>query len=152
MSEITNILDEMKRIHETGAWHGKSLKEILSGVTAQQAAAKPVAGNHTIWEFVRHITEWEDVFGARLRGQAMDAPAEGDFPPVREDDSKAWEATLKRLDATHKQLMETIALLSDADLQKTVPGKDYSVGFMLHGLVRHHVYHAGQIGLLKASR
>lgn len=151
MSEMANLLDELKRIHEADAWHGRSLKEILSGLTAEQVASKPVAGNHTIWELVRHIAEWEDVFCERLQGYAMDAPVEGDWPPVRATDSDAWKTTLARLDETHNRVIKITSALTDLDLQKKVPGKEYTIGFMLHGLVRHNVYHAGQIGLLKTA-
>jgi len=33
-------------------------------------------------------------------------------------------------------------------LRETGAGKDYMVLYMLRGLTRHHVYHAGQIALL----
>ena len=39
MSEVANVLDELRWIHEGDAWHGAALKESLSGVTAEQAAA-----------------------------------------------------------------------------------------------------------------
>jgi hypothetical protein len=39
MADIQAIIDDLKNIHEGDAWHGLALKEILSGVTAAQAAA-----------------------------------------------------------------------------------------------------------------
>jgi hypothetical protein len=32
-----------------------------------------------------------------------------------------------------------------------VPGTEYSVYFMLHGVIQHDLYHAGQIALLKKA-
>jgi len=149
MSEIQTIIDELKNIHDGEAWHGPSLKEILSGVTARQAAAKQLANAHSIWELALHIAAWEDVFLRRLAGQTLEEPEEGDFPPVTDASEEAWRRALAGFDETHRSLVETVAGLTEERLRETVAGKDYTVEYMLHGIVRHHVYHAGQIALLK---
>ena len=149
MSKIQAIIDELKYIHDGDAWHGPSLKEILSGVTAQQAAARPLANAHSIWELTLHIAGWEDVFHRRLVGRPIEEPEEGDFPPVTEVSEEAWRRALTRFDEEHSKLIETIAGLTDERLRETVIGKNYTIEYMLRGLVRHHVYHAGQIALLK---
>ena len=149
MSEIQTIIDELKNIHDGEAWHGPSLKEILSGVTADQAAAKPLANAHSIWELALHISAWEGVFMRRLAGLQMDEPEEGDFPAVTDASEEAWRRTLTRFDEMHRRLIEAVSTLTDERLRETVVGKDYTVEYMLRGLWRHHVYHAGQIALLK---
>jgi uncharacterized damage-inducible protein DinB len=151
MSEFENILDELWRIHAGDAWHGPALKESLSGVTAEQAAARPVAGAHSIWELVRHVTAWENVFRLRLEGHPVTEPEEGDFPPVGDVSEEAWAETLRRLDDCHERLLRTVAQLDGSALPEKVAGKDYSTRFLLDGIVRHYVYHAGQIALLKKS-
>jgi uncharacterized damage-inducible protein DinB len=149
MTEIQTIIDEMKNIHDGDAWHGPSLKEILSGVTAEQAVAKPLANAHSIWELALHISAWEGVFMRRLAGLQMDEPEEGDFPAVTEASEEAWRRTLTRFDEMHRRLIEAVSTLTDGRLRETVVGKDYTVEYLLRGLMRHHVYHAGQIALLK---
>src|SRR5262245_30813630 len=149
MSEIQTIIDELKNIHDGDAWHGPSLKDILSGVAAPQAAARPLPGAHSIWELTLHIAAWEGVVIRRLAGQPMNEPEEGDFPPVTDASEEAWRRTLTGFDGRHRNLIEAIAGLTDERLRETVPGKDYTVEYMLRGIARHHVYHAGQIALLK---
>ena len=61
MKEIERILDQLKRAYEGDAWHGPSVKEVLAGVTAEQAHARPPGNAHTIYELVPHIAVWEDV-------------------------------------------------------------------------------------------
>ena len=39
--------------------------------------------------------------------------------------------------------------MTAAQLGAPVPGHDYSYYVMLHGIVQHDVYHAGQIALIK---
>jgi uncharacterized damage-inducible protein DinB len=150
MSEIQATIDQLKKIHDGDAWHGPSLKEILTGVTAVQAAARPLPNGHSIWELVLHIAAWEKVFLTRLAGRPIDEPEEGDFPPVTDTSEEAWQKTLAWLDETHRRLIDTIVGLTDRQTaEATVAGKDYTVDQLLRGIVRHHVYHAGQIMLLK---
>jgi uncharacterized damage-inducible protein DinB len=151
MSELKKLLKELKGIHEGEAFHGPSLRELLSGVTATEAATRPIPGAHSIWELVLHITAWEGVFNERLKGKNVDTPEEGDFPPVVEKSEAAWEKALARLESTHQQLLELVSSLSETALHEPVVGSKYSIGFMLRGAIRHHVYHAGQIGLLKKA-
>ena len=149
MSEIQTIIDELKIIHDGDPWHGPSMKEVLSGVSAEQAAAKPLANAHSIWELTLHVAAWEGVFMRRLAGLQLKEPEEGDFPAVTDASEEAWRRTLNRFDEGHRRVIEAAATLTDDRLSEIVPGKDYTVEYMLRGLMRHHVYHAGQIALLK---
>lgn len=151
MSQITNLLDELKRSHNGEPWHGPSLHTVLNGITAEQAASRALPTAHSIWELVLHIGAWEKVMTQRLEGLATQEPDEGDFPPVTDTTEEAWTKTLVWLDSTHEELLNRVAKMNDADLEQIVVGKDYTAGFMLHGVVNHSTYHAGQISLLKKA-
>lgn len=142
----------MKRAYEGIAWHGPSVRELLNGVTAETAAARPLAGAHSIWEIVLHSAAWEAAVRRRLQGQPIELTPEEDWPAVTDTGEAAWQAALAALDAGDRQLREAISHLSDADLDKTVEGQPYTIYFMLHGVIQHDLYHAGQIGLLKKAR
>ncbi|MBI3696187.1 MAG: DinB family protein, partial [Acidobacteria bacterium] len=94
MSEIQRIEDQLKRALQGEAWHGPSILELLAGVTATQAGAKPLPGAHSIWEIVLHITAWVDAARRRVEGEEAKLSAEQDWPPVRETTERAWEAAL----------------------------------------------------------
>ena len=151
MSKAAGIADELKEIHSGNAWHGPSLQEALAGLTAEQAAARPIPNAHSIWEIVAHVTGWENVFLERLKGNPLREPEEGDFPETGEASEESWAQTLERLNETHGRLLDMIASLSDESLGEMVGGKDYSVRYLLRGVIRHHVYHAGQIALLRKA-
>ena len=36
-------------------------------------------------------------------------------------------------------------------VENIVPGREYSFAFLLHGIVQHNLYHAGQIAILKKA-
>jgi uncharacterized damage-inducible protein DinB len=149
MSEVAEIIAELKSIHDGEAWHGPSLKENLSGVSAIQAAAKPISGAHSIWELTTHIAAWEEVFLRRLEGYPTTEPEGGNFPPVGETNEAAWLSMLQRLDRVHEKLLAHISTLTEDRLNETVAGKDYNVGYLLRGIMLHQVYHSGQIAMLK---
>lgn len=149
MSELKNLIEELQLIQNGDAWHGPGLQKLLEGVTAEQAIRRPSAESHSIWELVLHIAGWEEVFIARLEGHVKSEPADGDFPAIAATDDASWKQALQFLQDAHDRLIKAVSRMQESDLQTTLTKKDYSVAFMLHGLVRHNVYHAGQIGLLK---
>lgn len=151
MSEKQELLDELKKIYEGDAWHGDSLSEILSGVSADQAISRPIAQAHSMWEVVLHIAAWSETFAQRLKGNLIGEPVDGDFPAITEESSEAWEQALQRLKASHDTLIDIVLGLDESTFAEKFRGRDYSLSFFLHGIVRHIVYHSGQLGLLKKA-
>src|SRR5262245_17961615 len=143
MSEKANIIDQLTRLHGD-AWYGPSIRKILQGISHQTAAARMHPQTHSIWELVLHIAAWEEVFTMRLNGQQKVSPDEGDFPPVTDTSSQAWEKAIKYLEDANQNLIRTIQGMPESRFDEMVPGKDYSVRFMLVGIIQHHVYHSGQ--------
>jgi len=153
MKETTRIGEQLKRAFEGNAWHGPSLTEILDGVTAIEASRRPFSQTHNIWEIVLHLSTWHRVVRERLEGKVIiDLTADQDWPPVKDNTDPAWKIALEALHAGQRILRDKILNLDDTRLQDTVAGMDYSVYVMLHGVIQHDLYHAGQIALLKKSR
>jgi len=152
MSEAARIADQLRRAFGGEAWHGDSLFEILKGVTAAQAAARPIARAHTIWELVLHIAAWDGAVRRRLGGVAVALSARKNFPTVTDTSDAAWRAVLAEVRRVHEELIAAVAAFPDSRLYDIVPGKKgahYTFYYMLHGVVQHELYHAGQIALLK---
>jgi len=53
------------------------------------------------------------------------------------------------LGETHRLLAAEARQLSDEQLDALVPGLEYSVAVLLHGIIEHGTYHGGQMALLK---
>src|ERR671914_347026 len=105
--EVERIADQLKRAHEGGAWHGPSMWEILSGVSAEQAAARPFEGAHSIWELVLHAAAWERAALRRLGGDpAQIYNTSEDWPSVADASEGAWAEALKLLEESNKALRE----------------------------------------------
>jgi uncharacterized damage-inducible protein DinB len=128
-------------------------------VTAEEAACRPVASAHTIWELVLHLTAWTGEVRRRLGGGEPGEPAEGDWPaPPAVPTSAAWAAARAALAAAHAALRADVVHVGDARLDQPVGstrdrplGGGVPYGVMLHGLAQHDAYHGGQIALLKKA-
>jgi uncharacterized damage-inducible protein DinB len=128
------------------------LLEILNGVTAAQAGARPIPHAHTIWELVLHVAAWDGAVLRRLGGVALELSDAENFPSVPDISDTAWHKAVSEMKQVHQELLDAVATLPDARLFELVPGKEgahYTFYYMLHGVVQHELYHAGQIALLK---
>ncbi len=149
MREVERIQDQLRRAFAGDAWHGPSVLEVLNGITAEQAATRPVASAHSIWEIVLHIAAWEGACARRLSGDRAELPTEEDWPAVSQDGNEAWERTKTELREGHQRLQEAITRVDDARLDESILQGMPSVYTTLHGAVQHNLYHAGQIAILK---
>ena len=155
MSEVDRIADQFRRAFDGEAWHGPSVLPLLKGVTAEQAAARPITGAHTIWELTQHIRAWEGACLRRLNGDPAQLPDSEDWSDVNDRGAAAWEKTKQNLVETHEQLLQAIAALDDSRLDQPImdhPQIPFSSTYVtLHGGVQHDLYHAGQIAILKKA-
>jgi uncharacterized damage-inducible protein DinB len=156
MTEVARILDQLERAFDGDAWHGPSLCDALDGVDARHAVRRPIAEGHNIAEIVRHVTTWTREITRRLRtgiAQDLESPDWVETTAATDDE---WTALLDALDDAQHELVAQIKQVTDADLDGVIGDKrDRALGsgisryVMLHGLVQHHIYHAGQIALLR---
>jgi uncharacterized damage-inducible protein DinB len=152
VSEGARIADQLRRAFDGSAWHGPGLLELLEDVDAAIAAAKPLPKVHSIWELVLHIAVWDDAALRRLGGNKWQPTGLANFPPVSTPAEAAWRKAMAATKRTHDVLVETVATLPASRLGDRVPGKRYDFYHMLHGIVQHELYHAGQIAILKKAQ
>src|SRR5436189_6444915 len=108
MTEIDRILDQLKRAFEGQSWHGPSIKELLNGVTAEQACQRPLANAHSIWESVHHIAVWEDVVLRLLQGDPAEVPISSpeDWLPTENACEAALGQVNTAVERSHQALVD----------------------------------------------
>jgi uncharacterized damage-inducible protein DinB len=148
-AELARIVDLLDRAGDGDAWYGPSLASLLRDVSAKRAAMHPLRGAHSIWELVRHIAVWERVVARRLAGERVEPTAEEDWPPVPATTDGAWERDLEDLERARGELRRALLAFDERRLHDRVPGRDHSFYVLVHGVVQHDIYHAGQIAILK---
>ena len=151
MNEIDLIKDQIEKAFYGGAWHGPSIMEVLGNISAEEAASKPVKNVHSIWEITLHINTWQSVTQKRIEGKNIEPSPEEDWPEVKNFSQDSWKNTISTLKESMAGLIECISKLNDKILCENISGRNYTYYFLLHGLVQHDVYHAGQISILKKA-
>jgi len=148
MNEVQRIIDQYDQAMHGSPWHGDAIWKILDGISAEKAASQPIPNVHTIWQIVGHMAFWESVAAERLAGARAGMMEEGNFPAAPEVNEANWQKTLDEFRASNQAFRGALQKVSPARLdQKSAAGKR-SFYEEAHGLIEHHVYHAGQIALL----
>ena len=138
--ELTVLLDLLDEAFDKKSWHGPNLRGSIRGVTAEQAAWRPGADRHNIWELALHCAYWKYVVRRRLAGEKRGSfvLAGSNFFKRPENLSEAaWKSDIAILVAEHAKLRSTVAGLRGGDLH------------LIRGAAAHDLYHAGQIRLLR---
>lgn len=158
MNKVAELIEEFGRVYNGDPWHGPAMREVLTGIAAADAAVHPVPAAHSVWEIVLHMTAWTGEVARRLEGGEPALPREGDWPAVSVVSQAAWEAALTALELAHEDLLRALADFPEERLTAMVGdardlplGTGVSFEAMLRGLLQHHVYHTGQLALLKRA-
>lgn len=151
--ETLRIIDLLNDTYESEqAWHGPSVVEVLRDVSTKVSEARITSNTHSIAEIVYHLTNWRIFAVRKLQGDAeFDIKTRDQdwktFPLI---DDFEWEALQMELSLTQEELISELEKIeSDEFLEEIVPGRDYSYYTLLHGIIHHDLYHAGQVSLIK---
>ena len=151
MRETERIVDQLNRSFVGEAWHGPAVLELLKGVTAEQAKARPFAGGHSIWELALHIEAWVRACGRRLQGDPAQLTEVEDWPAVTASDEEAWQQVRESIMQAHNEVASAILLFDESRLDQPIIKGMSSIYVTLHGVIQHSLYHAGQLAILKRA-
>jgi uncharacterized damage-inducible protein DinB len=152
MNEVDRILKHYDGVLGGDAWHGDAVWKVLEDIPAKTAAARPVSSAHSIWEIVGHMTFWEGVVIDRLHGKRAGLVEELNFPVTPAPTEENWRKTLEALRNSNRSFREALANLDPAKLNDLTAAGKRTYYAEAHGILEHHVYHLGQIVLLKKSQ
>lgn len=151
--EVLRIIDLLNDTYESEqAWHGSSVVEILRGVSPKMANRRLSPSTHTIAELVFHMTTWRIFAVRKLQGDVrFDIKTkEKNWKTFSIVDDLEWETLQMELSLSQEELVSELEKRSsDEFLDQIVQGRDYSNYTLLHGIVNHDLYHAGQIAFIK---
>ena len=151
-AELSRLDEQLGRALEGEAWHGPSVLEVVEGVYAEQAAAHPVAGAHSIWELVLHLCSDYDLIIRRLSGDGRQLTESEDWPSVPEPTAENWNDSIRALRQLNENLRREIRSFPQERLdQPLVPEPPYTAYTQFIGVTQHNLYHACQMALLKKA-
>jgi uncharacterized damage-inducible protein DinB len=150
MLDLEILADQISRAYRGESWHGPSVREVLEGVSAEDAAAHPVRGAHSIWEIVLHLVGGYRLVLGRVRGEHAQLSPDEEWPPVAEPSSEAWREIQRTLEELNQQLQAAVRAFP-ADRLSQELGSPYPAYIQFCGAPQHDLYHAGQIVILKKA-
>lgn len=148
MREVERIADQLRLLFEGPSWLGPSIYGLLADIEPPFASNRPLPGAHTIAELVLHMTAWLRIARERLSATSpVDPSSEEDWPPLNE----AWEDAVASLRTEVLALEKSVLAFPPERLDEPAPAAEpQSFYVLLHGVIQHSAYHAGQIALLRA--
>jgi uncharacterized damage-inducible protein DinB len=150
--EIERLEEQLKRALEGEAWHGPSVLESLGGVSADEAAAHPIPGAHSIWEIVLHLTTDYSLVLRRLSGDGRRLTPGEDWPPCPAATEENWRKAAQDLRKLNQELRQAVLAFPGARLDEPLVSEvPYTAYTQFIGVTQHNLYHAGQIALLKRA-
>ena len=150
--EIEHLLGLLDEAYSRAAWHGPNLRGSLRGLTVREAAWRPKAGRHNIWEIVAHAAYWKYVVRRRLVGEkrgSFSLHGSNWFARPVDRSEKSWRTDLSLLDGEHQRLREAVSSLEPETLDRPARGSKTAARRLIAGIAFHDIYHAGQIQLIK---
>jgi hypothetical protein len=158
MDETRRIADQLARAFEGDPWYGPNTHDVVGGLTAAQAAHRPIPQAHTLWEIALHVTSWNREVRRRLRTGTARDPEDGDWPEPPEATEENWRWTIDALEASFRELLAAVRAFPAARLDEVLGeardrplGSGVSFYVLLHGVVQHIVAHTAQMSLLRKA-
>jgi hypothetical protein len=121
----------------------------LEDIPAEVAARPSPAGIHSIWQIVDHMNFWAAAVRGWLAGDRTRPPDESSWPATTDTSEASWQASQRRLRDTIQGLIADVTRLDDSQLSDRIMDEMPPLYAILHGVVQHNIYHAGQIAILK---
>ena len=150
--EMERLEDQLRCSFEGESWHGPAVLEVLAGVGADQAAARPIAGGHCIWELVLHLAGTYRLVLRRLGGDGAQLLPEDDWPPLPAVTPENWRDTVELLRQLNLDLRHAVRDFAPNRLDEPLVAEPpYTAYTQFIGITQHDLYHAGQIVLLKRA-
>ena len=151
---LRDLLEALQPPAGKKLWHGgASVLGSLRGVSPEEAAWKPGSDRHTIWELALHIAYWKYAVWRRITGEQKGGFGRGpsNWPAVPTPaDARAWDSDRALLRREHERLIEAVATLDPAHLDRKPGGRGkWTHADLILGIVLHDTYHTGQIQMLK---
>lgn len=147
MKEAELLLTVLEEGYRKKAWHGPNLRQALKGVSAKEAAWRPAAARHNIWEETLHAAYWKyDVRRILEGGKRGSFVLKGSNFFLRPEKGQlseaAWRVDKEILETEHERLREAVK-------KALKHGASAKIARLIYGVAFHDIYHAGQIRLLR---
>jgi len=150
--ENKTLTDQFQGVYIGPNWIGDSILSVLEDMPAQVAFQKPPGNRHSIAEILKHMMVWKYLLVNRLSGDNVyDVDQEQSFDTgiYGEPTSEAFKKLLSDVDDCQRDLISLLQKAKPEILQEQVAGRNYTMEYLINGVLQHDIYHLGQLAFLK---
>lgn len=158
MSIAQDLVRDLRKGVGDDPWHGPSTMSLIEGLTAAEAAARPILPAHSVWEIVLHMTAWQREVARRLRDGLPASPREGDWPVAAGVSDADWNAAKAELQGSLEDLVLAVQAFpferwtaGVGHERNPAEGTGLTYQATVSGVVQHNAYHSGQIAILRRA-
>src|SRR5262249_24728481 len=113
------------------------------GVSVEAAAAHPIAGAHSIWEIVLHLSATYRLVLRRIHGNSGGLSADEDWPAIACYEVRRWQEAVEELHRLNREVRLAIVDFPKDRLDQMLAPGHSSAYVHFAGLPQHDAYHAG---------
>lgn len=149
--EVQHIITSLQESLTGNPWYGRSLYAILEEVDPTAVFINPDEKGHALIELLYHMITWAQFVQSRLEEaprKSVDYFEELDWREI-DPTIHTWKNGVNEFKTTNQRIIELLQTKDDSFLATPVSQRTYNVGYMLHGLIQHNIYHLGQIAYVK---
>ena len=146
---IERVKIQFKKFYNGDPWATENFNQKVLSIKQDEALRKIQGHSHSVAELVRHMIAWRNFAVQKLTGN--DSYDIEDESTVNWPEPTDWADTCKEFELCHQNLLSAIETLPLERWNATVPGRNYSFIYLVHGIIEHDYYHYGQIGSLMAG-
>ncbi|MEM6719439.1 MAG: DinB family protein [Bacteroidota bacterium] len=149
MNIAEQIAKHFKEVHFGGNWTGSNMKDVLSGITFEQATKK-VKDLNTILTLTYHIHYYVAEVLRVFEGEPLKAKDEFSFDHPEITSQAEWDAFVTKVFKAAEDFEEHLKKLPEDCFDQPFTDEKYGNYYRnMHGIIEHTHYHLGQISLLK---
>jgi uncharacterized damage-inducible protein DinB len=130
-----------------------AVRNVIEGVTAEQAAWKAEGTNNSIWESLTHLTYYNNAYVQRFKGEKYEynISTNDETFIVPENPSEAdWRTEVEKFDRVMTDFRSLIEAADEAKFdQKVSETNKASWGELILNINAHNAYHGGQMLLIR---
>ena len=144
------LLRQFITCYDANSWF-VAVRNAVEGLTAQQAAWRPNATEHSIWQTLEHLTFYNYAYFVRFGGEAYEYPISSNDETFTDGGTdEEWAEAVRQFDAVMSNFRELIAAADEGRFAEQVSAENTrSWGELISDINTHNAYHAGQILLIR---
>jgi uncharacterized damage-inducible protein DinB len=146
---VENTIRQLKDVQNGVTWYDDNIEDKINYIPASHAFVRPLPEIHSVAELVSHMLVWRRDTIGKLKGQESNLSIHSPENWKSNDQLQmiGWDRLKKDLRESQEELVNYLSDKDDQYLTETMYKNEFSLKYLVEGLLHHDLYHLGQIGI-----